>query len=348
MKKIGFKINNKTISENSKPLIIAEIAQAHDGSLGYAFSFINLASKCGADAVKFQAHYAEEETTLDEPFRKKFITKFKNRYEYWKNMEFTKAEWKSLFKYAKSKKLLFIVSTFSEKSFNLMKEIKIDAIKIPSGEFINLRNNDYILNSKMPLIFSTGMSDFKDIKLIDTILKRKKSNYSIMHCTSKYPTPLKDVGINNILILKKNLNCIIGLSDHSGSPYPSIYALSNGAKLIEVHLCFHKDQFGPDTSSSLDPYQFKNLVTANNEFHILSSNKVKKIEDDKELLQNKKIFSKSLCLVKNFSKGTIIKKNMLTLKKPGNGIPFKNMDKVLGKKLKKNVSSKKLLKYSDF
>ena len=126
------KIGNVSIGDNYKPFIIAEVAQAHNGKISKVFKFIDYISKTGVDAIKFQTHIADQESTLDEPFRKNFNfnNKFKSRYDYWKSVEFSIDEWNKIKKYYEKKKLIFITSVFSLKAIQMMKKIGIKAFKI--------------------------------------------------------------------------------------------------------------------------------------------------------------------------------------------------------------------------
>ena len=116
--KSNIKIDKKIIGDDYKPFIIAEIGQAHEGKISKAFKYIDLISKTGVDAIKFQTHIAEEESTLDEPFRKNFNFKIRNRYEYWKSVEFSIVEWQKIKRYTEKKNLIFLTSVFSLKASN--------------------------------------------------------------------------------------------------------------------------------------------------------------------------------------------------------------------------------------
>ena len=113
---------NKILPDSKKSFIIAEIAQAHDGSLGYAHSFIDIAKKCKADAIKFQIHSADHESTLDEKFRINMSSQYKSRYEYWKKMEFTLDQWIELKNHCNEKSIEFMVSVFSDHAIDIAKK----------------------------------------------------------------------------------------------------------------------------------------------------------------------------------------------------------------------------------
>jgi N,N'-diacetyllegionaminate synthase len=334
--------------KKKKTFIIAEVGLAHDGSLGIAKSLIDAAAKCGADAIKFQTHIAEAESTLNEKFRIKFSSTDKTRYEYWKRTSFSKAQWKHLKNYCKKKKIHFLSSVFSLEAVNLLHSIGLKEWKLGSGEVFNIELINKIISLKNFIILSTGLSNWSDIKKIVNYLKKKKIKFGLMQCTSKYPTTNKDVGINIINTMRKNFNCPVGLSDHSGKIYSSLLAIANYADFIEVHVTFDRQMFGPDSSSSLNFDELKFLVTARNEFFEILSNPVNKNKLGKDFLYKKKLFGKSIALKKDQLKGHVINKSDLTFKKPGFGINKNFINKIIGKKLNKNLASNMLLKWEDF
>ena len=332
---------------DKKTLIVAEIGQAHEGSINIAHSYIDACADSGADVVKFQCHYANEESTLDEPFRVKFSYNDKTRFDYWKRMEFSPLEWKALSIHAKKRGLLFMCSVFSEKAFNIINKLDICAWKIASGEINNKIIINKSLKTKLPIIISTGLSNFSEVKKINTFLKKRKAKYIILQCTSKYPTRLEEVGINNLYEFKDKLKCKYGLSDHSGTIYPSVYASAIGASLVEVHVTFNKKMFGVDAHSSLDMNELKNLSSFTNNFKILKDNKIEKDISDKILSNYKKIFGKSICINKKILKGERIRNQDIIFKKPGFGISPKFIKKVIGKTAKKNLSPDRLILHKD-
>ncbi len=340
--------NNLKKKSYTKTIIILEIAQVHDGSLGQALSYIDIAKELGADGVKFQLHIAKEESTIDEKFRINFSIQDKNRFDYWERTEFSLDQWKILRDKAKKNNLLFILSVFSEKALNYANLLDVDAYKIGSGEFDsnNILKKFNSIKDK-PILLSTGMSNNNEIK--KAIKHIGKNQYFVlMHCTSMYPTPLKKVGLNNIEYLKNKFSCNIGYSDHTGDIYAPIISITKKVKVLEIHITFHKKFFGPDVSSSLDIHQIESLINFNNSFFEIENSHVTKNTISKDLIKTRSKFSKSLSLVSNKKKGTILKKSHFTFKKPGTGIKEFEIKKFIGKKLKKNVPSNRLLKVSDF
>ncbi len=344
----NFYIGDREIGPNQPSFIIAEVAQAHDGSLGMAHSFIDIAADYGADAIKFQTHIANHESTLDDEFRIKFSYEDKTRFEYWKRMEFTYEEWIGLYKHAEEKKIIFLSSAFSLEAIDLLEKLNVPAWKVASGEINNFPFLKKLSNTKKPILISTGMSSLSEIDEAFEFLKSNEVNdIAIFQCTSEYPTSLNKVGINLIEKFRNKYNVPVGLSDHSGDIAPSIYAISKGASLIELHIALHPYQFGPDTNSSITPDELKNLSILRDKFHIMKSNPSDKDQAANRLNKMTALFGKSLCLIRNMKKGTILTEEMFTLKKPGNGIKEKDLPNILGKKLSRDVQSNKLITIED-
>ena len=341
-------MKQKNFVDNNKTILIAEVGQAHDGSLGAAHAFIDIVADVGFDAIKFQTHFANSESTYQEKFRIKFSYQDNDRFSYWKRMEFTPEQWIELYKHACDKGLYFLSSPFSQKAFNLLNDINVPDRKIASGEYKSWDLIDLIIESGKPIIISTGMSKFEEIKiLIDRINKNKNKIY-LLQCTSMYPTPLEKVGLNNLNEFEEKFSVDVGLSDHSGSIWPSILAISKNASIIEVHITLHKNAFGPDTSSSLIPEELKLISDARNTFNLLLENKVDKDEIAEELRNMRQLFTKSFSVNEVIRRGSVLKKEMLILKKPGGGISENSIDKIVGRKLINDVTPDNLLSWDDF
>ena len=345
----NIKIGNRIIGDNHKPFIIAEIGQAHEGKISKVLKYIDLISKTGVDAIKFQTHIAEEESTLDEPFRKNynFKLKFKNRYEYWKSVEFNINEWHKIKKYAEKKKLIFLTSVFSIKAIDMMKKIGAKALKIGSGEFNSIDLINQIIETKLPILLSTGMAKLSEIDKLNKFLKKKKASYGFFQCTSNYPVKLEKVGVNLINELKRRYHCPIGLSDHSGTIYPSIFSLSLNTNLLELHVKFNKKEKNPDSTSSIDVKDLKKICEINNSIYLMRKNPVNKFVLSKDIKKMKVIFGKSISLKKDIQKGELIEKENILMKKPAIGLSYRDINKIIGKKAKRYVSSKRILKRSD-
>ena len=332
---------------NDSCYIIAEVAQAHDGSLGLAHAYIDAIADAGADAVKFQTHIAKAESTLDEPWRVKFSSQDKTRYDYWKRMEFTADQWLELANHARSKGLDFLSSPFSVEAAIILKKIGVKQWKIGSGEVCNAVLLDYLLETKIPILFSSGMSSIADLdNAIDRAVK-ESTPFGVFQCSSSYPTPPELWGLNILSNFRERYNCPVGLSDHSGNIYAGLAAVALGADLLEVHVTFDKKMFGPDVSSSVTISELKQLVKGSRSIRLALNNK----EDKDALVSSTKIlkntFGRSLSLASDLPSGTKLSKKDLMLKKPGTGILYDDINRVIGRSLRVDKGESRLLTWDD-
>ncbi|WP_051294938.1 N-acetylneuraminate synthase family protein [Maridesulfovibrio bastinii] len=340
-------IADKKIGSGQPVFIIAEVAQAHDGSLGNAFSYIDAAKKAGADAVKFQTHFANEESTPDEPWRIKFSRQDKTRFDYWKRMEFTPEQWKELKEYADSIDIIFLSSPFSEKAFNLLEEINIPAWKVASGEITNFPMLEAMASTGKPVLISTGMHGYKDISSAIDVCQKKGAQVALFQCSSMYPCPPEKVGLNLIAEMKSRYNIPTGFSDHTADIFAGVGAAALGADIIESHIVFSKDCFGPDVSSSLTVNEFAKMVEGVRYISSVMKSPVSKEEMAENMAPMRSLFTKSIVAAEDLPKGTILSPEKVKFKKPGSGIPPEKLSSICGKVIKQDIAVDTLLQ-TDF
>jgi N,N'-diacetyllegionaminate synthase len=341
-------IAGREVGPGQPAFIIAEVAQAHDGSLGAAHAYIDAAADAGIDAIKFQTHIADAESTLDEPFRVRFSRQDETRYAYWKRMEFTPEQWAGLFDHARERGLVFLSSAFSVDAVALLAGLGMAAWKVGSGEVGSRDLLEAMAQAGGPVLLSTGMSGFAEIDSAVAFLRERGAEVALFQCTSRYPVPLEEVGLNVIDELRQRYGCPAGLSDHSGSAYPALAAMARGADLIEAHIVFDKRMFGPDTSASLTVADFKHLAAARDAFARMLGTPLDKDRMSEGFGTMRALFGKSLALREDAPAGALVSEAALTTKKPGTGIPAAQRDKVVGRRLHRAVRANRLLTWEDF
>lgn len=340
--------NHNNVARSMKIYTIAELGQVHDGSLGTMFAYVDVLADCGVSAVKFQIHIAEAESSSHEPFRIKFSEQDETRFDYWKRMEFTKRQWQILFEHTKSKGLDVVVSVFSIEAFNLIKDLPVDIWKIASGEVSNFLLLDAIRSNGKPVILSSGLSNYEDLKLAYNRFEGFCNNLSVLHCVSKYPTPLDETGIHLIGDLKKHFpKSKIGLSDHSAKISTNLLAVSQGAEILEFHVVVDRRMFGPDSIASLVFDEVKQLTQILSDWEIIEAS-ANKTKEDLVNSKIKQVFEKSLSVNKDLIEGSTILVEDLESKKPGGlGIPTVEYEKVIGKKLNRDLKKWDFLNLND-
>ena len=332
-------IGNQKIGHNERPFIVAEVAQTHDGSLGSALAFIEVAKECGADAIKFQTHIAAEESTPAEPWRVRFSKQDTTRFDYWKRMEFSREQWGELKAHADAVGIIFMSSPFSVKACEWLRALQMPVWKVASGEVHNNQLLDWIVQTGDPLILSSGLSLTDETRALVHRLHGQGVPLALLHCTTRYPTPPEQVGLNMLEAFMQEFPDIpVGLSDHSGTIYPGVIASYLGASIIEVHLTLHRRMFGPDVSSSLTPDQLTELVRGTEAAWRIRQHPVDKAVQLSGLAKERNIFGRSLVAARPIAEGELIEEAALAFKKPGGGLTYDDRHRLLGKRARHALS----------
>lgn len=338
----------KSILESSnRCLIIAEVAQAHDGSLGTAHAFIDASADAGADAVKFQTHIAAAESTPGEPWRVKFSPQDETRYDYWRRMEFSEAQWHGLKQHADERGLHFLSSPFSTEAVELLSRVGVAAWKIASGEVSNGPMFTRMAATGLPILLSTGMSPLAEIDAAVARVRAATLPLAVLQCTSMYPTPPEKIGLNVLALFRDRYACPVGLSDHSGTIYPGLAAAALGADVLEVHLTLSRRAFGPDVPASVTAEELTQLVEGVRFIEQIHAHPLDKDKMARELAPLRDLFTKSVVVLTDLAAGTILSEKHLTVKKPGTGIPALRLPELIGRQLRRAVPADHLLQEAD-
>lgn len=342
-----FAIGRRQVGGDAPGYLIAEVAQAHDGSLGTAHAFVDAAAKAGADAIKFQTHLAGAESTRDEPFRVRFSRQDSTRYEYWQRTSFSAEQWAGLARHAGESGLAFLSSPFSVEAVELLRSLDVPAWKVASGEVGSQALLTAMCADGRPVLLSTGMSSFAEIDAAVATIRQAGAPLAVMQCASRYPTPLEAVGLNVIDDYRQRYGCPVGLSDHSGSVHPALAALAQGADIIEVHLALSCHMFGPDVPVSLTVEELQTVAAARDAFHTMAAHPVDKDAAADDLSEMRAMFGRSLAPRTDLPAGTVIDAAMLTAKKPATGIPVDALETIVGRQLVQAVPADRLLMWED-
>lgn len=328
-------------------LVVAEIAQAHDGSLGMAHAYIDAVAKAGAGAIKFQTHIAAAESTLAEPWRVKFSRQDATRYEYWKRMEFTEEQWHGLKQHADERGLKFLSSPFSVEAVELLTRVGVAAWKVASGEVSTVPMFERMVATRLPIFLSTGMSSLSEIDSAVERVKARGVPLTVMQCTSAYPCPPEKVGLNLLPFFSERYGCSVGLSDHSGTIFPGVAATMLGIDVLEVHVTFSREMFGPDVPASISTTELRQLVDGIRFIEQMKANPVDKDMMANEMAPLRNLFTKSVVVRTDLPVGTILEEQHLTAKKPGTGIPASRLPELIGRTLCHEVKADQLLQDAD-
>lgn len=333
------------LNKNST-FIIAEIGVNHNGSVDLAKTMIKSASMCGVDAVKFQTFVSEDlvtENTKTAEYQEN-NTNENSQLEMLKKLELSFDDFHELKRYAEDCGVIFLSSPFDFKSVDLLEKLNVSLYKLGSGELTNFELIDYVSNTNKPIILSTGMATLEEIKETYNHIKNK-DNLVILHCITGYPTSFEEANLNFIKTLQNELDVPIGFSDHSPGIELPIATVALGVCVVEKHFTLDKTLEGPDHKASLNPDEFKAMVSAIRNVEVAMGDGVRRFsKNEKEI---KQVARKSIILNENVQKGTVLKREMLSIKRPGTGISPKYIDDVIGKTVIADLNINHVLKWED-
>ena len=252
-----FKIQNRKVGPDNPPLVLVEVGINHEGEIGKALQLVDAAVAVGAEAVKFQCHITEKEMVPTDMTPGEISTE--KLWDIIKRCELTAAEEREVQAYCTSKGVIYLSTPFSREAADRLNEMGVPAFKIGSGECNNLPLLDHIAGFGKPMILSTGMNDLASVKRSVEVIKDRVP-YSLLHCTSMYPTPYEKVRLGAVSELRAHFDVPIGLSDHSMNIWTCLGAVALGASIIEKHFTISRSWPGPDTGISIEPHELKDMI----------------------------------------------------------------------------------------
>lgn len=328
------------------PLIIAEIGINHGGSLEDAKKMVELAAASGCECIKHQTHIIEDEMTNEA----KNIFPPNAEISIWEVMKrnaLPLSDEVELKKFTEKLGLIYLSTPFSRKAVDFLDSLDVPAFKIGSGESDNLPLLRYIASKKRPVIMSTGMQTINSIRESVKILEATNLEYALLECTNLYPSPPENISLKAIGELKQNFpNAIVGFSDHSIGPEMALASVALGACIVERHFTDSRYRKGPDISCSMDPAELRFLIDKSKEVHKATlKSKFRSLAEEDVY----KFARSSVVAEIDLKSGHIIKEQDIWARRPGSGeIPGFEFDKIVGKKLIKNVKKNQQLKWDDF
>lgn len=333
------KIGNRFIGDDEKVFVIAELSANHNQDFNVAVESIKAIKDCGADAVKLQT-YTPDTITIDsdkEYFQIKQGTIWDGTTLYKLYQEaYTPWEWQPKLKqYAEELGLICFSSPFDSSAVDFLESLNVPAYKVASFEIVDLPLIEYIASKKKPIIISTGIATEDEIKeAVETCRKVGNDDIVLLKCTSEYPAPIEEANLSGINYLKEKYNVIVGLSDHTLGVDVAIASVALGAKVIEKHFIIDRNIGGPDSSFSLEPNEFKQMVESirNVEKAIGKPN----FELNEKIKRSRK-FARSLFVVKDIEKGEVLTSDNVRSIRPNYGLAPKYLKDVLGKKAKSKI-----------
>lgn len=341
---------HKYVGGTQPCLIVAEIGQNHQGDLNTAKQLIQVAKDCGADCVKFQKSDLSEKfnkAALEQPYES--IHSWGRTYgEHKAFLEFTYEQFIDLQAFAKQTGILCTASAMDKISLKFLDELGVPFIKIGSGDADNSLLLKDAASTYRPLFISTGMQDMTSVKKIYRTVKDVHSKFALLHCVSSYPTPPDEI---NLQVLRTYQKCfpdiVIGYSGHEVGYAVSTAAVALGAKILERHITLDKNLKGSDHRSSLEPSEFKKMVSDIRTVESALGNPVKRFQPSEEYCYKK--LGKSLVAAQNIQKDTVLNEEMINIKVAiPKGIPAGQLHVFIGRTINKTIYFDETITENDF
>ena len=337
IKEINF--GNINIGENKPPVTIAEAAVEHLGSVKVAMRMAETAKEIGADMIKYQMHLPDEEMIPD-------VIKFwgGSLDEILENYNLSIDDHKLLIDYCREIGIQYLCTPFCPEAVDVLNDLGVDAFKTGSGELTNLPMMERIAGTGKPVIASTGMCTIEEIEETVHFLRDKNATFMIMNCTSIYPSPYETINLNLIPEYKNKYNVLVGHSDHTPDIWTALGAVVVGAKVVEKHFTLNRALKGPDYEVSLEPGEFKMMVDAIRKIYAALGSE-KRIHEDEVIVRD--WAHHSVVTVVDIPKGTVLQKEMISVKRPGCGIPAKYLKDLLKYKTTRALKKDSILQWED-
>ncbi|MGZ3863238.1 MAG: N-acetylneuraminate synthase [Bacteroidia bacterium] len=323
-----------------KVYIIAEAGVNHNGSIDMAYQLIDKAKEIGADCVKFQTFKAEQIVTASSPkanYQLKVTDAKESQYDMLKKLELQKEDFKKLKDYCAKKGIDFMSTPYNFEDADLLNDIGVSVFKIASGQVAELPFLKYVAAFKKKMIVSTGMANMQEVHdAVNAMHTAGNKDIVILQCNTDYPSKIEDTNLLAMLTMRDELKVSVGYSCHVPTNYACFAAVALGAEMIEKHFTLDKTLPGPDHSCSLEPHEFKELIDGIRSIEKAFGTGIKTPSESEQ--KNTYGMRRSLVAKGDIKAGTVLKLEHIAFKRPMNGLSPNYLEKVIGKKVKKDLA----------
>lgn len=332
-------------------IVIAEAGVNHNGDIRLAKKLIDAAAQCGVDYIKFQTFITElivDKSAPKAEYQNSTVGALKTQFDMIKELELSFDNFLELRRYCVQKGVKFLTSVADLQSLARLHELKVDFIKISSGEVANPIFLNAVSRLKTPVILSTGMATLGEIENALAILTSNgltDKDITILHCNTEYPTPMEDVNLKAMLTIKDAFKVDVGYSDHTLGIEVPVAAVALGATMIEKHFTLDKTMVGPDHKSSLEPHEFRQMMSAIRNVELAISGSGRKLPSKSET-KNIGVVRKSVFVSSSIKRGEVFSESNVMVKRPGDGIPAIDINRILGKTAASDLAVGQKLDYT--
>ena len=339
------KLGARVIGEGVPVFVVAEAGVNHNGDPELALELVRQAKKSGADCVKFQTFKAETVMTQNAPkaaYQLKVTDPQESQFEMLKKLELPTDAYRRIIALSQELNIQFLSTPYDFSDVNFLNDLDVGAFKIASGQLVELPFLTYAAKFGKPIILSTGMATFEEIKeAVEAIRRTGNDQLILLQCTTHYPSVVEEANLRAIETMKQKLGVLIGYSDHTESPFSAFAAAAMGAVVIEKHFTLDRYLPGPDQACSLEPVEFAGLVRGIREIEKALGDSEKKPTAAE--LKNLIAMRRSLATVEDILPGDPIERKHLAFKRPATGLSPNRMEEVIGKRAKKKIPADTIL-----
>jgi sialic acid synthase SpsE len=334
-------IGNREIGAERPCFIIAEAGINHNGDVKLAAELVEAAADAGADAVKFQTHLPEHEMLRDGATAS-YVGE--SLFALLTRTALTPEAHYTLRDLAAKRNILFLSTPFSREAADFLDRLELPVFKTGSGELTNLPLQRHIARKGKPMIISTGMSTPEEIDRTVSAVRAAGASFALMHCTSTYPTPFEHVQLGCIGELQQRYHVPVGLSDHTLGNYMAFAAAALGANLFEKHFTVSRSLPGPDQQGSMEPAELADLVRGVRAIE-KALGATKQIQPGEQNVRDMALHS--IVSVRDIASGATIGPDDVWAKRPGTGIPARQLDEIVGRRAKRAIAKDTLVSWDD-
>lgn len=335
------KIGTREIGPGAPCFVIAEAGINHNGDAALAAELVDAAAEAGADAIKFQTHFPEHEM-LRGGATAAYVGE--SLFDLLTRTALSRDAHVALKERAAKKGIVFLSTPFSREAADFLETVGVPAFKTGSGELTNLPLQQHIARKHTPMIISTGMSVPEEIARTVQVVRAEGTPFALMHCTSTYPTPYSDVNLGCLGWLRDLYQVPVGLSDHTLGSYMAFGAVALGASLFEKHFTTSRALPGPDQAGSMEPHELAEVVKGIRAIEAALGG-VKQIQPGEQDVRN--MAHHSVVSIRDIAAGATIGAGDVWAKRPGTGIPARQLGDVIGRQAKRPIAKDSLIAWDD-
>lgn len=339
-----FDVGGRAIGDGEPSYVIAEAGSNHNRDLGIAKRLIDVAAEAGADAVKFQTYSGDR--IYSSKAESKYLKQFDHRgpAELLEDISLPRHWHADLAEHARERGIAFFSSPFDHEAVDELAALGVPVLKIASGEIVDLPLIRRAATTGIPLFISTGMATLAEVgEAVSAAEEAGAPAVALMQCTSVYPAAPERINLRAMDTLAREFGVPAGLSDHTTGISVPVAAAARGAAMIEKHITLNREMEGPDHSFSIDPDELTTMVDGIREAEAALGDGLKDGPGPEELEENYTLARRSLIAARDLSAGTVLRSEMVTVKRPGSGIPPKHLDEVIGRTLTTDVEADDVL-----